>query len=44
LLLPIVLAAWLDYGLMAWRARRYLREVSAYLQEKERLEVVDERG
>jgi hypothetical protein len=37
LLLPIVLVAWWDYAMMARRARRYLREVSHYRQETERL-------
>ncbi len=36
-LLPIILGAWLDYGLLAWRARRYLGEAAAYLREKERV-------
>jgi hypothetical protein len=37
LLLPIILGAWMDYGLWSWRARRYLVEATAYLSEKERL-------
>jgi hypothetical protein len=34
-LLPIVIGAWLDYALLASRARRYLAEFSQYLREKE---------
>ena len=34
-LLPIVIGAWLDYALLARRARRYLLELGEYLQEKE---------
>jgi hypothetical protein len=37
LLLPIVLGAWADYGLMAVRARRYRAEAERYLRERERL-------
>jgi len=37
LLLPIILGAWLDYVLLSWRARRYLVEAEAYLNEKERV-------
>jgi hypothetical protein len=37
LLLPIVLGAWADYGLMALRARRYRDEAERYLRERERL-------
>ena len=34
-LLPIVIGAWLDYALLARRARRYLVEFGEYLREKE---------
>jgi hypothetical protein len=34
-LLPIVIGAWLDYAVLASRARRYLGELSEYLQKKE---------
>lgn len=37
LLLPIVLGAWADHGLMALRARRYRAEAERYLRERERL-------
>ena len=37
ILLPIVIVAWLDYALLASRARRYLGELGGYLQEKEQL-------
>lgn len=37
LFLPIVAGAWADYGLMAWRARRYRAEAERYLRERERL-------
>jgi hypothetical protein len=36
-LLPIVLGAWGDYALMAFRARRYSAEAERYLRERERL-------
>jgi hypothetical protein len=36
-LLPIVLGAWGDYALMAYRARRYRAEADRYLRERERL-------
>lgn len=36
-LLPIILGAWVDYGLMAMRARRYQREADRYLRDRERL-------
>ena len=36
-LLPIVLGAWADYALMAFRARRYSAEAERYLRERERL-------
>ena len=34
-LLPIVIGAWLDYGLLAKRATRYRLELDEYLREKE---------
>jgi hypothetical protein len=34
-LLPIMIGAWLDYALLARRARLYLVEFSQYLREKE---------
>ena len=34
-LLPIVIGAWLDYALLARRARHYLAELGAYHREKE---------
>jgi hypothetical protein len=37
LLLPIVVGAWLDYALLASRARRYLVELSEYRRLKERV-------
>ena len=36
-LLPIVVGAWGDYALMAYRARRYRAEADRYLRERERL-------
>ena len=36
-LLPIVLVAWADYALMAFRARRFRAEEERYLRERERL-------
>ena len=35
ILLPIIIVAWLDYALLASRARRYLAELGEYLLEKE---------
>jgi hypothetical protein len=35
ILLPIVIGAWLDYALLAKRARRYLVELNDYRREKE---------
>jgi len=37
LLVSIGLGAWLDYALLARRARRYLSELAIYLREKEQL-------
>ena len=37
LLLPIILGAWLDYAVLSRRARQYLIEESAYLNEKEQV-------
>jgi hypothetical protein len=37
LLLPIALGAWVDYGWMAYRARRYRAESERYLRERERI-------
>ena len=37
LFLPIVLGAWVDYGLMAYRAHRYRAEAERYLSEREQL-------
>jgi hypothetical protein len=34
-LLPIIIVAWLDFALLAGRAKRYLEERDAYLREKE---------
>jgi hypothetical protein len=34
-LLPIIIVAWLDFALLASRARRYLEERDRYLREKE---------
>jgi hypothetical protein len=35
ILLPIIIVAWLDFALLASRARRYLEERDRYLREKE---------
>ena len=35
ILLPIIIVAWLDFALLASRARRYLQERDRYLREKE---------
>jgi hypothetical protein len=35
ILLPIIIVAWLDYALLASRARRYLAELDEYVREKE---------
>ncbi len=37
ILLPIILGAWLDYGLLSWRARRYLAELAAHRIAVERV-------
>lgn len=37
LLLPIIAVAWLDYALLARRARRYLEERTQYLRAKEQI-------
>jgi hypothetical protein len=35
ILLPIIIVAWLDYALLASRAKRYLAELGEYVREKE---------
>ena len=35
ILLPIVIVAWLDFALLASRARRYVEERDEYLRQKE---------
>jgi hypothetical protein len=35
ILLPIIVVAWLDYALLASRAKRYLAELGEYVREKE---------
>jgi hypothetical protein len=35
ILLPIIIVAWLDYALLANRAKRYLAELGEYVRQKE---------
>jgi hypothetical protein len=39
-LLPIVALAWIDYGLLARRARSYLTERDEYLRRKTQLDSI----
>ena len=37
-LVPIVVGAWIDYALLAQRARRYLAELDEYVRTKAQME------